>query len=668
MLQSAQRAAEIVGVTNSGDSALPRWTANARAATALRIVLASTPTILAFITVLVLLRMLPASSSRTTALLMLTPIALASAFVGWAAGNICRRLLPLAALMKLSLVFPDQAPSRFKMAIRASSSRRLAEDVREAQRNGLSTDVTTASEQVLMLTSAVGEHDRRTRGHSERVRVLARLIGEEMGFNEIDLEKLQWAALLHDIGKLTVPPEILNKPGKLDDTEWAILHDHPVAGRELIAPVAGFLGQFAAAADGHHERWDGTGYPAGLAGAAIPIAARIVAVADAYEVMTATRSYKVPMSAEAARTELTNSAGSHFDPAVVRALLNVSIGKLRVATGPMSLLLGIPVLGHAFGILARAGVTVSGTSATVAGSFQPVVSTAAAVSVVAASSIGIPDPQPNLAFREEVAAFVVESTTTTEASTTTSTTTTTSEAPTTTTTAPTTTETAPPSTTVVTTAPTTEAPTTTTAPPTTTTAPPTTAAPTTTVPPTTIAPTTTTALPIATAPTTTAPPTTAAPTTTAPPTVVNIESGNATYAGPVPAGADFTATGPHQDLNNALIFTEGATTLADDLAVDGAVIPAGTNVCSTLVFYNPGPMVTSVGFKLEFDEDILAIAFSDAGLVASDVLGASGATYSDMVRGAEFPDSIVLDDEDIEAVLAVSGGSDMFRVITECPD
>ena len=139
-------------------------------------------------------------------------------------------------------------------------------------------------------------HDRLTRGHSERVRAYTHMVGEELKITGAELDHLRWSALLHDIGKLLVSAEILNKPGKLTDAEFEAIKQHPEFGRELVAPLVGWLGDSARAVWEHHERWDGWGYPRGIAGTDISLAGRIVAVTDAFDVMTSTRSYKEPIS------------------------------------------------------------------------------------------------------------------------------------------------------------------------------------------------------------------------------------------------------------------------------------------------------------------------------------------------------------------------------------
>ena len=274
--------------------------------------------------------------------LLIVACSMAALFV---VDKVLRRMLPLASLLQLTLVFPDQAPSRFRTALKAGSGRRLARAVDSARRDGLSSDPVTAAEQLVVLATAIGDHDRRTRGHSERVRLFAQLLGEQLKLTDDDRAKLQWAALIHDVGKIHVPTRILNKAGKPTPHEWTLLEQHPMQGEELAAPVAAWLGEWYSAIGGHHERYDGTGYPRGLSGKQIPRGAAIVAVADAFEVMTAVRSYKKAMPLTDARAELTRCAGSHFDPAVVRAFLSISIGDTRRAMGLLGALAHLPLIG-----------------------------------------------------------------------------------------------------------------------------------------------------------------------------------------------------------------------------------------------------------------------------------------------------------------------------------
>ena len=281
--------------------------------------------------------------------------------------RLARRLLPLAALLKLSLIFPDQAPSRFRMAVRAGGTRKLEQRLKAASEEGLPDTPAEAARKVLELAALLNVHDRHTRGHSERVRVYADLLADELKLPAGERNRLHWAALLHDIGKLVVPGHILNKAGVPDEAEWEVLRRHPLEGERFIEPLRSWLGEWAAAIGEHHERYDGGGYPRGLAGQQISMAARIVAVADSYEVMTSSRAYKKPLPAPEARRELARCAGSQFDPNVVRAFLNISLGKLRLAMGPLAWLAQIPVVAHA-PTLGSAASTVSSAAAGVAAS------------------------------------------------------------------------------------------------------------------------------------------------------------------------------------------------------------------------------------------------------------------------------------------------------------
>jgi putative nucleotidyltransferase with HDIG domain len=277
-----------------------------------------------------------------------------------------KRLLPLAALLKLSMLFPDAAPKRLTVARKSGSVRNLQARLEEAKALGADDQPTRAAEVILALVGALHAHDRHTRGHSERVRWFTDLLAEELKLPPADRDRLRWAALLHDIGKLQIPTRILNKPGKLVRREWRHIHRHPEAGARIVAPLAPWLGEWSATIEQHHEKYDGTGYPHGLKGDEISLGARIVAVADAYEVMTAVRAYKKAASAATARKELTRSAGTHFDPAIVRAFLNISIGRLRWVSGPVAWVAQIPFVGWV-PRLAEGAAAVSGQAAGAAG-------------------------------------------------------------------------------------------------------------------------------------------------------------------------------------------------------------------------------------------------------------------------------------------------------------
>ena len=266
----------------------------------------------------------------------------------WSTERVARRLLPLVALFRLSLSFPDTAPSRVGVALRAAVRPTRGPDT-----------PAEASAELARLVGALHAHDRGSQGHAERVRAYAALLGQELRLSPAELDRLQWAALLHDIGKITVPVEILNKNGPLSDDELAVIKTHPAEGARLVEPLRWWLGEWTDAVGQHHERYDGKGYPLHTSGPAISYAGRIVAVADAYEAMTSSRSYQPAVATAEARAELTRGAGSQFDPVVVRAFLSLSIGRLDRRAGPLAWLAHIPVIATAPLTHAAAAVAVS---------------------------------------------------------------------------------------------------------------------------------------------------------------------------------------------------------------------------------------------------------------------------------------------------------------------
>ena len=172
---------------------------------------------------------------------------------------------------------------------------------------------------VRTLVQAVEIKDLYTRGHSERVAQASELIAQQLRMSEERTAVLRHAAILHDVGKLGVPTRLLRKTGQLDSAEFAAIRLHPARGVDVVRDIA-FLDEAYSAILHHHERMDGNGYPSGLAGAQIPRFARIIAVADAFDSMTSTRSYRGARSVPAALAELRRCAGAQFDPVIVAAI------------------------------------------------------------------------------------------------------------------------------------------------------------------------------------------------------------------------------------------------------------------------------------------------------------------------------------------------------------
>ena len=170
---------------------------------------------------------------------------------------------------------------------------------------------------VKSLIAAVDAKDPYTRGHSERVHIAATLLGDAIGLDAGDRADLYWGSLLHDVGKIGAPDHILKKPGKLTAEEYRVMQENPVRGDEMLVPLAWLAGARRGVRH-HHERFDGAGYPDGLAGESIPIIARLIAVADTFDAVTSRRAYRGERGAERARAVLEEAAGTQLDPAIVR--------------------------------------------------------------------------------------------------------------------------------------------------------------------------------------------------------------------------------------------------------------------------------------------------------------------------------------------------------------
>ncbi len=176
------------------------------------------------------------------------------------------------------------------------------------------------------LAVALLERDRYTGEHSEAVIEMSGAVARNLGLSAIEVERVKSAALLHDIGKVAIPDEILHKPGPLTDDEWTLMRQHPVIGERILRVLPG-LGPVARIVRHEHERWDGGGYPDGLAGEEIPLGSRIIITADTYHAITSDRPYRAARSHDDAVEELTRCAGTQFDPKVTAALIGHLYGQ-----------------------------------------------------------------------------------------------------------------------------------------------------------------------------------------------------------------------------------------------------------------------------------------------------------------------------------------------------
>jgi putative nucleotidyltransferase with HDIG domain len=173
---------------------------------------------------------------------------------------------------------------------------------------------------------ALIERDRYTGEHSRAVIEMSAAVARNLGMSPADVERIRSAALLHDIGKVAIPDEILNKRGPLDATEWELMKQHPVIGERILRVLPG-LGSIARIVRHEHERWDGCGYPDGLAGDQIPLGSRIIIAADTYHAITSDRPYRAAKPHEAAVEELRRCAGTQFDPRVTEVLIGHLYGR-----------------------------------------------------------------------------------------------------------------------------------------------------------------------------------------------------------------------------------------------------------------------------------------------------------------------------------------------------
>ncbi len=207
---------------------------------------------------------------------------------------------------------------RLQQKIILNRAQFLEQRVREATKQ-----IRHREQETLFRLAKAGEYrDTDTGNHILRMAKYSRLIAEALGLGQERSELIEVAAPMHDIGKIGIPDNILLKPGKLTPEEFEIMKSHPLVGFEILqSSPSKYLSLGAEIALSHHEKFDGSGYPYGLRGTAIPLEARIVAVADVYDALTSTRPYKKPWSSEDAQAYLTTNRGSHFDPECVDAFI-----------------------------------------------------------------------------------------------------------------------------------------------------------------------------------------------------------------------------------------------------------------------------------------------------------------------------------------------------------
>ena len=177
-------------------------------------------------------------------------------------------------------------------------------------------------ETVMTLAKTIDAKDAYTRGHSQRVAMYSRQIAEKLGWLEDEQRKIYFMGLLHDIGKIGVPEAIINKTTRLTDVEYGQIKQHTVIGSEILELIAEFP-ELAVGARSHHERYDGKGYPDGFAGSQIPVYARVIAVADAYDAMTSRRSYRDVLPQDVVRGEIAKGRGTQFDPQFADIMLQI---------------------------------------------------------------------------------------------------------------------------------------------------------------------------------------------------------------------------------------------------------------------------------------------------------------------------------------------------------
>ena len=172
------------------------------------------------------------------------------------------------------------------------------------------------------LARTIDAKDKYTNGHSERVAIYSRMLAYRMGLSDEDQEKAYYMGLLHDIGKIGIPNEIINKTTKLTDEEFELMQSHPLLGYNILKDIHS-MPELAQGARWHHEFYNGNGYPEGIPGSELPVLVRIISVADSYDAMTSNRSYRKYLPQETARAEIEKGIGIQFDPDIAKCMLEI---------------------------------------------------------------------------------------------------------------------------------------------------------------------------------------------------------------------------------------------------------------------------------------------------------------------------------------------------------
>ena len=184
-------------------------------------------------------------------------------------------------------------------------------------------------ESIQAIARTIDAKDEYTNGHSIRVGAYSKLIAENMGMSQDEVDNIYYIALLHDIGKIAIPDSILNKPGRLNDQEFAVMKSHTTRGANILKGIS-TIPQIVEGAKSHHERYDGKGYPEGLSGENIPFVARIICCADCFDAMASKRVYKEPFSLDVIIGEFRRCSGTQFDPKIAAVVVDlITEGKLK---------------------------------------------------------------------------------------------------------------------------------------------------------------------------------------------------------------------------------------------------------------------------------------------------------------------------------------------------